>query len=154
MTILKLFQVKPSPFTVESLTNWLYKDTKAKCSHLKKITCKGTLRQMFISVYRLEKHSVMLEFFQLSFVSCCHSTFSVVHLAPLTPFPVWLSIQYTPIRCVKVGMGSLEERWPQKDKHLPQSPFTGQFFRWDILVWCLYGTATNRSITQRLCHLT
>jgi hypothetical protein len=25
-----------------------YKDSKAKCRHLKKLTCKGTLRQVFI----------------------------------------------------------------------------------------------------------
>ncbi len=38
-------------------------DTKAKCRHLKKFTCKGTLRQVFIRVYRLEIQSVMLDFF-------------------------------------------------------------------------------------------
>jgi hypothetical protein len=37
-----------------------YKETKAKCRHLKKFTCKGTLRQVFIRVYRLEIQSVML----------------------------------------------------------------------------------------------
>ncbi len=35
----------------------------AKCRHLKKLTCKGTLRQVFIRVYRLEIQSVMLVFF-------------------------------------------------------------------------------------------
>ncbi len=30
-----------------------YIDTKAKCRHRKKLTCKGTLRQVFIRVYRL-----------------------------------------------------------------------------------------------------
>ncbi len=29
------------------------RDTKAKCRYLKKLPCKGTLRQVFISVYRL-----------------------------------------------------------------------------------------------------
>ncbi len=33
-----------------------YIETKAKCCHLKKLTCKGTLQQVFIIVYRLEKH--------------------------------------------------------------------------------------------------
>jgi hypothetical protein len=37
-------------------------DTKAKCRHLKKLTCKGTLRQVFRRVYRLEIQSVMLVF--------------------------------------------------------------------------------------------
>jgi hypothetical protein len=36
--------------------------TKAKCRHLKISTCKGTLRQVFIRVYRLEMQSVMLVF--------------------------------------------------------------------------------------------
>ncbi len=41
-----------------------YKDTKTKCKcrHLKNLTCKGTLRQVFIRVYRLEIQSVMLVF--------------------------------------------------------------------------------------------
>ncbi len=36
-------------------------DTKAK-GHLKKLTCKGTLRQVYNRVYRLEIQSVMLVF--------------------------------------------------------------------------------------------
>ncbi len=32
-----------------------YKDTKTKCRHLKKFTCKGALRLVFIRVYRLEQ---------------------------------------------------------------------------------------------------
>jgi hypothetical protein len=41
-----------------------YIDTKAICCHChpKKLTCKGTLRQVFIRVYRLEIQSVMLVF--------------------------------------------------------------------------------------------
>jgi hypothetical protein len=38
------------------------KDTKAKSHHLKKLTCKGTWRQVFIRVHRLEIQSVMLVF--------------------------------------------------------------------------------------------
>ncbi len=37
-------------------------DTKAKCRHLKKITPKGTLRQVFIRVYKLEIQSATLVF--------------------------------------------------------------------------------------------
>ncbi len=37
-----------------------YMDIKAKCRHLKELTCKGTLRHVFIRVYRLEIKSVML----------------------------------------------------------------------------------------------
>jgi hypothetical protein len=39
-----------------------YIDTKEKCRHLKKLTCKGTLRQVFIIDHRLEIKSVMLVF--------------------------------------------------------------------------------------------
>jgi hypothetical protein len=40
-----------------------YTDTKAKCRHLKTLTYKGTLRQLFIRLYRLEIQSVILVFF-------------------------------------------------------------------------------------------
>ena len=39
-----------------------YIDTTAKCRHLKILTFKGTFRQVFIRVYRLEIQSVMLVF--------------------------------------------------------------------------------------------
>jgi len=55
-------------FRTHGLINYI--ETKAKGCHLKKFTCKGTLTQVFIRVYR-----------------------------------------------------------PQTNKHLPQSPFTGKFFR-------------------------
>jgi hypothetical protein len=43
---------------------WTYNyiGTKAKCRHLKRFTGKGTLRQVFLRVYRLEMQSVMLVF--------------------------------------------------------------------------------------------
>jgi hypothetical protein len=37
-------------------------DTKAKCFYLKKFVYKGTWLKVFIRVYRLEKHPVMLVF--------------------------------------------------------------------------------------------
>ncbi len=40
-----------------------YTDTKAKCRHLKKLICKGTVRQVFFAVYRLEIQLVMRIFF-------------------------------------------------------------------------------------------
>jgi hypothetical protein len=46
--------------TVHVLTNYI--DATAKCRHLKILTCKGTLRQVFIIVYRLEIQSVVLVF--------------------------------------------------------------------------------------------
>jgi hypothetical protein len=39
-----------------------YINTKAKCRHLKKLTCVGTLRQVFIKVDRLLIHSVIFVF--------------------------------------------------------------------------------------------
>jgi len=39
-----------------------YIDTKAKCRHLIRLTCKGTLRQVLIRVNRLEIQSVILTF--------------------------------------------------------------------------------------------
>jgi hypothetical protein len=39
-----------------------YKDTNTNCRQLKILTCKGTLRQVFVRVYRLEIQSVMLVF--------------------------------------------------------------------------------------------
>ncbi len=47
------FNPAPTPFPIY---------TKAKCPHPKNLTCKGTLRQMFIRVYRLDIQSVMLVF--------------------------------------------------------------------------------------------
>jgi hypothetical protein len=40
----------------------IYIDSKAKCRHLKKLTCNGTLQHMFITVYMLEIQAVMLVF--------------------------------------------------------------------------------------------
>ncbi len=54
----------------------------------KKFTCTGTLRQVFIRVCRLEKHSVMLVF-QPSFVNYCPSNLlSGSHPLPPPPFSV------------------------------------------------------------------
>jgi hypothetical protein len=48
------------------LINYIVVGTKAKCRHLRKLTSKGTLRLVFIRVYRLEMQTVMLIFsFQL-----------------------------------------------------------------------------------------
>ncbi len=71
-----------------------YIDTKAKCCHLKTITCKGTLRQGFIKVYKLEIQSVTLVFFRPSFVACCPSNLLSRSTLP-SPFPVLINILYT-----------------------------------------------------------
>ncbi len=75
----------------------------AKRRHLKKLTCNGTLRQVFIRVYRLEIQSVML-LFSSSFVNCFPSPLlSGLTLPP--HFPVWISILHTCIQCVRGGGG-------------------------------------------------
>jgi hypothetical protein len=64
-----------------------YIDTKAKCRHLKKLTCKGTLRQEFIRVYRLEIQSVMLVFSTQLCEMLPHSpSLWLVQLSPHSPF--------------------------------------------------------------------
>jgi hypothetical protein len=55
-TVLSFFKFIPIAWIVDCV------DTKAKCRHLKKLTSKGTLRQVFIRVYRLEIQSVILVF--------------------------------------------------------------------------------------------
>jgi hypothetical protein len=60
-----------------------YSDTKAKCRHPKKY-CKVTLRQVFISVYRLVIQSVMLV---ISTQLC--------EMLPLQP-SLWLALPPTP----------------------------------------------------------
>ncbi len=60
-------------------TEWTnyFVDTKAKCRHLKKITCKGTLDW---------RCSQSRWYFRPSFVNCCPLPFSLVQLSPL-PLP-------------------------------------------------------------------
>jgi hypothetical protein len=64
-----------------------YKDTKAKCCQTK-YTCKGTSRQRFIRVYRLEIQSVMLVF----------ST-QLCELLPLSP-SLWFNFPPPPLSCL------------------------------------------------------
>jgi hypothetical protein len=100
-----------------------YKDTKATCRHLKIFTCKGTLRQLFIRVYTVDwRYSSSYWYFRPSFVNSCPSPL----LSGLTLPPAPLSYVnkytvYTKKQCVW-GSGL------QTNKHLSQSPFTGQFF--------------------------
>jgi hypothetical protein len=98
-------------------------------SSSKKLTCKRTLRQMFIRVYRLKIQSVMLVFFDPALWTGAPLTFPLVQFHP-PPFPAWISIRfnYTRVQCVGWGMGSKEGRGPQTDKHLPQSSFNVVFF--------------------------
>ncbi len=136
----------------------------AKCRHLKKFTCKGTLRQVVIRVYRLEIANFLctvshVGIFDLALWTVAPLSFSLVQLsAPLPPS------QYKQTMCGWEGVGGVESCWrlyifcrsfntlyltrfktyktarqpetktkegrgTQTDKHLQQSPFTGQLFR-------------------------
>ncbi len=99
--------------------------TKGKCRHLKKFTFKVNSRQVFIRDYGLEIQSVMLVL----------ST-QLRELLPLSP-SLWFISPPSPLPCVNqytvytypVCKGGLWGSVPQTDKHLPQSPCTGHFFR-------------------------
>ncbi len=100
--------VRPSDVDTGGLKHKLinYMDTKAKCRHLKKMNCKGTLRQVFIKIYRLEIHSVMLVF-RPSFVNCCPSNIlSGSTLRPPPPLPCQSKV-YTDIVWLGGGWGML-----------------------------------------------
>jgi hypothetical protein len=96
-------------------------------SSSKKLTCKRTLRQVFIRVYRLEIATFLHTFSHVGIIFSTQLCDLYFPLLPLTfgstpPFPVWICVLYT--MCKEGGIwGS----GPQTDKHLPQSPFTGLF---------------------------
>ncbi len=58
-------------------------ETKAKCRHLEKLTCKGTLRQVFIGW----RYSQSCWYFQPSFVNCRPSNLLSGLIQPPPPFP-------------------------------------------------------------------
>jgi hypothetical protein len=81
------------------------------------LTSKGTLRQVFIRVYKLD-------------IRTASNILSGSTLPPPSSL-CEISTLYTRIQCVRGGGG-----WgsgPQTDKHLPQSPFTDHFLNDDIL---------------------
>jgi hypothetical protein len=79
----------PSRYSPKRTTHGLinYTETKEKCRHLKKkLTCKWTMRRVFIRVYGLEIQSVMLVFWP-SFVNCCPSNLLSGSILPPSPLP-------------------------------------------------------------------
>ncbi len=101
MTVCQCVSVYTTPWTDK-----LYR-YQSKMSSSKKLTCKGTLRQAFIRVYRLEIQSVMLVFSSYSsFVYCCVGD----HV---------LQEFYTVFLIIFRNQKLLDHR---KQKHLPQSP--------------------------------
>ncbi len=59
----------------------------AKCRYRKKLTCQGTLRQVFIRVYILEIQSVICWYFRPNFVNCCPSNLLTGSTSPPSPLP-------------------------------------------------------------------
>jgi len=89
--------------------------TPSKMSSSKKLTCKGTLRPVFIRVYRLEIQSVTLVF---SSQLCELLPFSMVQLSSLPPFRVWINILYTRVTVCK-GYGVLSLRHINTSRKVP-----------------------------------
>jgi hypothetical protein len=83
-----------------------YKDTKIKCRHLKKLTCKGTLRQLFIRVYINWRYSQSCWYFRSSFVNYCTSDLFSGSPSP-PPLPS-VKVQYihAVIHAVRLGGGA------------------------------------------------
>ncbi len=59
-----------------------YIDTKAKCRHRKKLTCKATLRQV-LSEFIGRSYSQLCWFFRLNSVNCCPSNLLSGLISPL-----------------------------------------------------------------------
>ncbi len=78
-------------------------DTKTKCHNLKLLTCKETLRQVFIRVYRLEITSVMFVF---STQICELLPSNLLSGSTPSPFLLWIIKMYRYIVCkVPYGIG-------------------------------------------------
>ncbi len=116
-----------------------YIDNKAKCRHLKKLTCKGTLRQVFFRVYRLEIH---VGINNPALWTIAPLTFSLVQLSPLPHFHVY-SVQGG-------GLGVVWGHGSQTEKHLPQSPFT--VFLDDDILHCLLWVLSFYGLNPRLLY--
>jgi hypothetical protein len=88
---------------------WTNVDTKAKCRHLKKLTCKGTLRQVFIRVYILEwRYSQSCWYFQPSFVNCCPSKLRSGSTLPPTSSLPCVKVQFMQTVCGWEGVEGVE----------------------------------------------
>jgi hypothetical protein len=131
-----------------------YKNTEAKFRHVKNIDLK---RDFAAGVYLLEfidwRYGQSFWFFR---PRCWHlfPPNPQIFLNPPTPppppppFPVWISILYTRIHIVWGG-GVMGSAGSATDKHLLQSPFTGQFFLDDKILHCLISVLSFYEVTQR-----
>ncbi len=104
----------------------------AKCRHLNKLTWRGTLQQVFICGPELHSPPYTL-------YTCIQYTYHTGKGGGrVEPERRLEGQQFT-----KLGR-KYQHNWlhlqpKNSDKHLPRSPFTGQFFRWRHLLWCLYN---------------
>ncbi len=104
-------------------------DTKANCRHLKYLPVKVGLCGRCLSEFIDWRYSQSYWYFRPRFVNCCSPPLLSGLTLPPPPLPsVNKCTVYTYAVCKEgvwnMGYGS------HKDKHLPQSPFKGQFFRW------------------------
>ncbi len=112
-------------------------EVKAKCHHLKKITCKWTLRQVFIRVYKLEiTRSVMLVFS----TQLCDLYSPLVPLSPSLKFnslpPLPCVNKYTVHVTVCRGWGGYGVLGIRKINTRRKVPIQVIFFSWH-LTFCL-----------------
>jgi hypothetical protein len=99
-----------------------YIDTTTKCRHLKKLTCKVTLRQVSIRVYRLDWY------FRPSFVNCCPPNLLSGSALPFPEVNKYIRHVY------KVWGGVLShKREGASDR---QTPAERSLY---ILLWCLFS---------------
>jgi hypothetical protein len=129
-------------FSANKLCIYILIEVNAKCRHLIKLTCKGTLRQVFIKVYRLEIVNFLRTFSHVGIPTpalwsvlppVAPLPFSLVQLFPLPPLLVWISILYARIQCVRgVGYGFLGRRQINTCHKALYSQFLWRYFAFCI----------------------
>ncbi len=97
----------------------------AECHHLKRLTCRGTWREVFLSVWGPEPHAPPLKH--------CTRVYSIlIHTGKVGWGESWTKEKVRGVTVHKMGR-KYQQDWLHlqsinSDKHLPQSPFTDQFF--------------------------
>ncbi len=95
-----------------------YTDTKAKYRHIQKLTCKGTLRQVFICLRTRTPYTTPR-------THCIQYTYSHSEGGGGDS---WTREKVRGATVHKAGSKYQHLQFINSDKHLPQSPFTSQFF--------------------------
>ncbi len=117
---------------IHGLMNYI--DTKAKCHHLKKLTCTRTMRQADFIDWR---YSQSCWYFRPSFVICCPSPRLSSSTFPPPPFPVWISIYSIHVFSV-YGGGGYGVLGLRQINICRKFPLQVKFFRWrhlHCLLW-------------------